>query len=1171
MKKQIIIMMMCAIPFMGMNAQNNISTVMSPVNFRALASKSDLVYNDPVKTGEEGMPVGNGVMGTLVWTTPSALRYQLNRVDVFSNDETSNNFAQRNSDYCGGVGFLDIEFPGYDEVFTGKDFHQKLSCYEAVVTTDGRQVRTETFVWSDGDVMAIKVLDNRNNLPVVVRLRTLRPPVTNRGDHRAISTLKAEGANQMTLTQTFSEKDYFCRSVMAVTVSGAEAKVWQANDAEMILTVKPGGGVFYIFVSSAATFDKDFDVAANALEKLAKAKSTGYDALLVSHKQWWKKFWEQSLVNLSSSDGVADNITIHYNYFLYLMGSTSRGEYQTKFNGMLWTTDGDRRSWGSQFWGANQSCFYNGLFPTNRLELMQPWFKLYTRMIPSLERAAVQQWSSKGVYIPETVGFDGLSELPEDIAAEMRDIYLARKPWSEVSPEFIRYAATKMPHNSRWNWKRDDGWRNGVWQFSDKGGGGFSQVNHIFSRGAKIAYQYWMQYEYTQDREWLANQAYPMIKGVAEFYRNFPNLIKEQDGKYHIRHVNDNESVWGGHNTVEEISSMMGLFPVAIKAAAILNVDADLRKAWAEVLANLSPLSLSSDHPELAGQPVTFVRSLLPVRQGPATGRPDANTMPIWFFDLLTLESTDKKMMEIANTTYDAYFRNGIEESARIGILSKLPVTGAQMGRKDATRYLIPSQIRYDGGSVMRNRLDLSEGAQTTNVQRLGRVADALHNALCQSIPAKPGEETIIRVFPAWPEEWDAQFTLLCRGNFLVTSSFRKGAIEFVEIKSQSGKECKLRNPWGTNEVTIYRNGRQLQKTKANLITFPTKVGEVFVIVKGNEKVNFMSNEKKSPLMDLIPLFTADNVPEFSVDEIMPSKPRNVPERVVNPNLPGNGLARHSMLYIGEGTNVIYLVHEGKVVWTFNTGDGWGHRDVWMTTNGNIVFSRQGWAGEITPQKRYVWRIEAEENEEIHVTQPIGLDRVMLVVNGKPPKVKIYNKNTGKYEFEHELDFEPEREVHAQFRRSRVTDKNTLLVPYLMMHKVVEYDLNDNFKPIWEYKVHSPWSAVRLKNGNTMITNERDKLIFEVNPAGETVWSFALSELPEEFAIPNTQNFARLDNGNTIICSRGGNGSAPQLVEITRDKKVVWVLDDWKNLGHATAVQILTEIGIPENPGECQR
>ena len=852
MKKPIINLMMCAIPFLGIQAQNSVSTVLPPVDFRALVSKSDLVYSAPVNRSEEGMPVGNGVMGTLVWTTPSALRFQLNRVDVFANDESSNNFYQRHTDYCSGVGFLDIDFPGYDEVFTGNDFNQKLSCYEAVVTTNGRRVTTETFVWSDGDVMAIKVQDARAGLPVVIRLRTLRPPVTNKGDHRAISTLKAEGTNQMTLTQTFSEGNYLCKSAMAVTVAGANAKVWQANDAEMTLTVRPSSGAFYVFVSSAATFDKDSNVAADALEKLTKARSVGYDAMLASHKQWWKTFWEKSLVNLSSSDGIANNITVYYNFFMYVMGSTFRGEYLAKFNGMLWSTGGDRREWGSQFWGANQGCLINGLMPANRPELMQPFFKMYFRIAPSLARAAEQQWGSKGIYIPETVAHSGYSELPEHIAAEMRDLYLARKPFSDASPEFVKYAATKMPHNSRWNWKQDDGWKDGVWKFSDKGQGVFSQVNHLFSNGARTAYLYWMQYEYDQDKEWLANRAYPMIKGVAEFYRNFPNLKKEADGKYHIRYVNDHEPVWGGHNTCEEISSMMGIFPVAIKAATILNVDADLRKAWTEVLANLSPLVLRSDISDQTGQPPIFARSLLPVIQGNALGLP---FMPMLFFDLATLESTDKTMLQITNNTYDESFRNGITKETNVGVLSNSTVNGTILGRKDVTRYLIPNQINtgenrmasgesenpLDGTVVMRNRMDLREGPQTTSVQRLGRVADALHNALCQSIPPRPGEETIIRVFPAWPDEWDAQFTLLCRGNFLVTSSFKNGTIEFVEIKSQAGKECNIRNPWGAEEVTIYRNGKQYQKTKANLISFPTRVNEVFVIVKKDAKLSFLS------------------------------------------------------------------------------------------------------------------------------------------------------------------------------------------------------------------------------------------------------------------------------------------------------------------------------------------
>lgn len=816
-------------------AAQHISTVLRP-DYPAMIAASDLVYDVPVTRSEEGMPIGNGVMGSLVWTTPSAMHFQINRVDVFGNNAESNNFYERHTDYCGGVGFVDIEFPGYDEAFVGTAFKQKLSCYNAVVTTEGKQVKTETFVWSDQDVMVINVEDNRSLSPVLIRLRALRPAVTKKGDHSALSKLTKE-RDRIVLTQTFSEKEYVCQSAVAISVDGAETKSWQVNNEEIRLTVKEGSKSFRIYISSAASFDKEQSVASAAIDLLDKASATGYTSMLHSHKNQWKNFWERSFVNLKSTDGVADNIMANYHYFLYVMGASSQGEYEPKFNGMLWTTEGDSRKWGNLFWGANQSCYYNGLFPTNRPEIMAPHFKMYSRMYPSLQKAAKQQWGSEGIFIPETVGFDGLPELPENIAAEMQDLYLARKKWTERTTDFINYSYTKMPYNSRWNWKKDDGWKDGIWHTSDKGGGAFGHVTHIFSRGAKIAYQYWMQYEYSQDKNWLAEQAYPMLKGVAEFYRNFPNLKKEADGKYHIRHVNDNESVWDGHNTVEEISSMMGIFPVAVKAAEILGVDADLRSEWSEILTHLSPLALSTDYPESEGKPVTFVRSLPPFLQGPASRVPDPNTMPIWYFDLYTLESADKKMTDIANHTYDAYFPDGINLNSRVYVLSKLPVTGTQLGRKEATRYLIPNQIQTAEIEVLRNRMDLREGYQTTGVQRLGRVADALHYALCQGIPAKPGGDPVIRVFPAWPEEWDAQFTLLCRGNFLVTSSFKNGTVEFVEIKSNAGQECRVRNPWDTEEVTIYRNGKKYKTEKNNLLSFPTEVDEVFVLVKGNTEL----------------------------------------------------------------------------------------------------------------------------------------------------------------------------------------------------------------------------------------------------------------------------------------------------------------------------------------------
>jgi outer membrane protein assembly factor BamB len=324
-----------------------------------------------------------------------------------------------------------------------------------------------------------------------------------------------------------------------------------------------------------------------------------------------------------------------------------------------------------------------------------------------------------------------------------------------------------------------------------------------------------------------------------------------------------------------------------------------------------------------------------------------------------------------------------------------------------------------------------------------------------------------------------------------------------------------------------------------------------------------------TPVMDVLPLFTASNVPEVGPEELPGDPPRwTVSTKETDPNLPGEGLTQHPMLYIGEGCNTMFIVKDGKVIWTYSTGKGWEYDDIWLLSNGNILFSRMGWAAEVTPQKKIVWRLDAPKGTEIHTVQPLGLDKVLLMQNGTPPKLMIINKKTGAVEVEHVMP-DDGKGVHAQFRRLRMTAQGTYLVPFLQMHKVVEYD--KDFKEIWSYPIRTPWAAIRLHNGNTLITDEGDKLTREVNPQGQTVWEIKLSELPPGARLADSQSCVRLASGNTILCSRGSGGKSPQLVEVTPDKKVVWVVDDWKNLGPATAVQVLDDPGIPEHPGDLQR
>ena len=323
----------------------------------------------------------------------------------------------------------------------------------------------------------------------------------------------------------------------------------------------------------------------------------------------------------------------------------------------------------------------------------------------------------------------------------------------------------------------------------------------------------------------------------------------------------------------------------------------------------------------------------------------------------------------------------------------------------------------------------------------------------------------------------------------------------------------------------------------------------------------------RAPLMKLLPRFESPSVPAMSPEEV---EPTNFHPGAPQPEgLPGKGLAQHPMLYVGEGYNKMFLVDHGKIVWTYSTGPGNEYDDVWMLSNGNVLFTRMQYIAEITPEKKVIWRYNAPAGTEVHACQPIGTDKVLFIVNGLPPRLMLVNVKTNAVEVEHVLPAISEtdqRSVHAQFRRVRYTAQGTYLLPFLEMNRVVEYD--KNFKEIWSYDIMKPWAAIRLHNGNTLITDESDVLTREVNPRKETVWEVSEADIPDQYWYGNAQSVTRLANGNTIICSRGGDHHGPQLVEVTRDKKVVWVLQDWQHLGPATAVQALDEPGIPERPGD---
>jgi hypothetical protein len=858
------------------------STILS-VNYQKLISRADIQYDKQVQRSEEGLPIGNGTMGSLVWTTPKQIRLQINRVDVFAADRTTNSFPEVDTDYAHGCAFVDIEVADFGpDAFPAEKTKQHLSVYDGVLTIVGNGITAKLFAWPDGDVMAIRITDNREN-PASIRatLRSLRTVTYHQRNHYAFTRL-ASNQGSILLRQQFVEGDdffgrwqqtdeqeasvidnrtFYCGSSVALSVSGRQSQVRELNDQAIQLAIEPGNGTVTIFIASASSYDFEEDVNGRTLIEKEKAVSLGVEKLELQTKDWWHRFWSESFLHLTSKDGEAEYVEKHYSYFLYLMASSSRGAYPPRYGGMLWNTGGDVRLWGSMKWMYNLFCYYNNVLLTaNKIEITNPSIEMFHKNYQAMSLAAEQQVGSKGVYIQETMWFNGPDSLPDNIATEMRDLYLVRKPFSQASEKFLEYAASKNAFDSRWSWKHFDveRWINGKYFWEPRPTAPYTYVLHLFASGAKIAYFHWLRYDYTQDKEWLRQYGYPIIKGVAEFYRNYPNVKKEQDGKYHIHGVNNWESAWGSSDTIEELAGMRATTATAIRASEILGIDDDMRPVWQEFLDNITPLPTAPDTSQV-GNPEIWVTTIVPALPDALPGRNTImrrSTTPITSYDMFTLESNDPELIKLAKNTYKPSISRQ-SGSQGVGWLSKAAKTAATMGDAEAIKMLVLGQIKYHGlknghpeigvgwGSNWRgplgNRMSLAEGRQAMGAQRIGNAVEGLVLALCRATAPGPAAEAVIRVFPAWPKDWDASYTLLTRGNFLVTSSIQNENIEFIEVKSQSGGECRIRNPWGDQiDVSIIKNDSIWKDMSGSLIKFETRKGDNFVIIpKGSSPEKF--------------------------------------------------------------------------------------------------------------------------------------------------------------------------------------------------------------------------------------------------------------------------------------------------------------------------------------------
>jgi len=238
--------------------------------------------------------------------------------------------------------------------------------------------------------------------------------------------------------------------------------------------------------------------------------------------------------------------------------------------------------------------------------------------------------------------------------------------------------------------------------------------------------------------------------------------------------------------------------------------------------------------------------------------------------------------------------------------------------------------------------------------------------------------------------------------------------------------------------------------------------------------------------------------------------------------------------------------------------------------NGNALLAWSDRVEEVTPAKQVVFSYTRNpENSEIGTVQRLYNGNTLVTELGKRPRLLEVD---GRGAIVHETTLQPETDnAHMQTRMARQLKNGNYLVPHLLAFAVKEYTpdgkivatLRTDLAELGGRPAENwPFTAIRLDNGNTLVSLTHGNKVVEFTQGGAIAWKATNDDVGGLFKDPCGSQ--RLANGNTVVGSHAANQGI-SMVELNRDRKIVWTSDHPLAAG-VHHFQILTTNGRQE-PG----
>jgi len=697
-----------------------------------------LQYTEPAFVWDEAMPLGNGLLGALVWGDGKPLRISLDRTDLWDlrpvPEYETEEYSYRTMRQWVRAGRIDDLHRLYDKPYgnagptkipagrieltfeedcTFEDASMGIADAMVRVRLRGRSMRV--FVHATQPLGIIHIPAHK---PAGVAL--MAPPFAGEVTEEA-------GANKISAGDLATLRYKAPAQQSGKTWTGYLQEGWGGFRFAVALAWReePDG---WLGVWSISTSREASDPLATARKRCEAALERGLDGLLPDHERWWSSYWSQASVSVP-------NPVVERQWYLetYKFGSATRADTPPITLQGPWTADNRKiPPWkGDYHHDLNTQLSYWPAYSGNRLEGASG----YVRWLWETKETA-REWTKRFFDLP------GLN-VPMTADLEQHQI------------------------------------------------GGWHQYTHSATTGAWLAHHFYLQWRYSMDRQFLRERAYPWLKNVSVFLEAV--MEKGPDGKRTLPlssspEINDNRlEAWFPSITNYDLALIRWTFATTVELAEELGERREADR-WRQVLAEMPDLSVdpssgllvAKDYPLSASHRhfshLMAIHPLGTIRW--ENGRRDRAIIRASLAHLHekgTSQWCGYSFSWLANLAARA--RDGETAEQALEIFSRafclrngFHCNGDQSGK---------------GYSNFRYRPFTLEGNFAA--------AAGLQEMLIQSYSGT------IRLFPAIPATWkDASFkTLRAEGAFLVSAERKGGSTQSVELVAEKGGLLRIENPFG--------------------------------------------------------------------------------------------------------------------------------------------------------------------------------------------------------------------------------------------------------------------------------------------------------------------------------------------------------------------------------------